>query len=341
MRVNWTRVGVIALAAVGVAALTLAWSARGQQRRNNESMKKTLMETFDMSNAIIDTDELLAPGVPKDGIPALTDPETAPAASAEFPGLTDRVVSVAIGDEAVAYPIKILNWHEAVNDTVGGVPIVVTYCPLCDSAAAADRRVTTKDGETLTLEFGISGFLYNSNMVMYDQTSMGIWSQVYLRAMTGPLAGTRLRTVPIRVEPFARFIAAHPTGRVMTTNTGHNRPYDRNPYAGYFADGERVFHDFHWRDDLPVKTLGAGVLAGDDAVFVTKAALEAHGGSMTVPTPRGDVAVTLTDAGFAFDAVPEGVDVMQVFWHSWSAFHPQTRIIAAPGEAKTDADGGE
>jgi len=313
-------------------ALALASAALGQGR-NNPAMKKTLMETFDMSNAIIDLDALLAPGVPKDGIPALKDPETTPAATAEFPELTDRVVTVVIGDEAVAYPIKILNWHEAVNATVGGVPIVVMYCPLCDSAAAADRRVTTKTGETITLEFGISGFLYNSNMVMYDQTSMGIWSQVYLRAMTGPLAGVRLHTIPIRVEPFAKFIATHAHGTVLTTNTGHDRPYSLNPYKDYFADGERVFHEFHWRTDLPLKTLGAGLLTDDEAVFITTQALEEHGGSMTVTTGRGPVTVTLTDAGFAFDDVADGVDVIQAFWHSWSAFHPETRIIAGDGEA--------
>ena len=312
------------------------------QARGNPDMKKHLMDVFDMSNPIINLDELLAPGVNKDGIPALTDPKKTPAASADFPSLTDRVISVVINDEAVAYPIKILNWHEAANDTVGGVPIVVMYCPLCDSAAVADRRVTTKDGKELTLEFGISGFLYDSNMVLYDQTSMGIWSQVYMRAMTGPLAGTRLKLLPMRVEPFAKFIAAHPNGEVLTKDTGYQRPYDRNPYEAYLKDSERVFQKFVWRHDLPPKVLGAGIADGDDAVFVTTAAVKAHGGTMKVKTKHGEVTVLRNDAGFAFEDVPAGVDVMQAFWHAWSAFHPKTRLIAAEGEAKSgdgDDDG--
>lgn len=308
------------------------------QNRGNEAMKQTLMETFDMSNAIIDVDDLLAPGVPKDGIPAITAPERQSALSADFPLMNGRVVTVSIGGEAVAYPINILNWHEAVNDVVGGVPIVVTYCPLCDSAAVADRRVTTPDGEEITLEFGISGFLYNSNMVMYDKTSNGIWSQVYMRAMTGPLAGTRLTHLPMRVEPFSAFSAAHPKGEVITRNTGHQRPYDRNPYQGYFDDKERVFHDFQWRSDLPLKTLGMGVEAAGETVFVTEQAVKEAGGALALPTKRGKVTIERTDAGLAASDAPEGVNVIQVFWHSWSAFHPKTRIVAGEGERAASND---
>ena len=326
-------------AAVGLAATLIGVGGVAPafaQDRNNAEMKETLMGIFDMSNAIIDVDALLAPGVPKDGIPSITDPEKVAASSADFPTMTGRVVSVTINGEAAAYPIQILNWHEAVNDTVGGVPIVVTYCPLCDSASVADRRITTKDGETLTLEFGISGFLYNSNMVMYDQTSMGIWSQVYNRAMTGPLAGTRLTTLPFRVESFAKFIASNPTGKVQTTNTGHNRAYDRNPYQNYFENAESVYHEFGWRDELPLKALGAGIMAGDEAIFVTVKAMEEAGGTMTVETALGEVTVVRTEAGVAFENVADGIEVMQTFWHSWSAFHPQTTYRAGAGEAKSE-----
>ena len=323
-----------------LSALTLlvASPAALAQSRNRPGMKKLLMNTFDMSNAIIDVDKLMAPGVPKDGIPALNNPEKTAAVSASFPTMDGRVISVEINGEAVAYPIGILNFHEAANDVVGGVPIVVMYCPLCDSAAVADRRVTTKDGKKMTLEFGISGFLYNSNMVMYDKASNGIWSQVYMRAMTGPIAGTRLTLLPMRVEPFSKFIAAHPNGKVLTTNTGYDRPYDRNPYQGYFDDPNAIFQQFGWRDDLPLKTLGAGIAAGDEAIFVTTAALDEHDGIMTIKTHLGDVTVEHTNAGIATVVDVQGVNIMQAYWHSWSAFHPKTRVVAGAGEVKTDQD---
>lgn len=319
------------------AMMTLALVAGAMaQGRGSGAMKETLLKTFDMSNAIIDVDELLAPGVAKDGIPALTNPERTNASSASYPEMDGRVVTVQINGEAVAYPIGILTWHEAVNDVVGGVPILVTYCPLCDSAAVADRRIMTEDGKDMTLDFGISGFLYNSNMVMYDKTSNGIWSQVYMRAMTGPIAGARLKLLPVRVEPFSKFIAMNPRGKVLTTNTGYTRSYDRNPYQRYFNDQTDSFHEFKWRDDLPIKTLGAGVLTGDDAVFVTVAAIDEHGGAIVVPTKNGDVMIERTTAGITANSPPEGVNVMQVFWHSWSAFYPKTAIMAAKGEGKSN-----
>jgi Protein of unknown function (DUF3179) len=329
---------VLSLAAI-VAVLP---SAPAQaQGRNNPKMKSKLLDTFDMSGAIIEIDDLLAPGVPKDGIPALTNPPRTGALGADYPSMTGRVITVEINGEAVAYPIQILNWHEAVNDTVGGVPIVVTYCPLCDSAAVARRTITTKDGKEETIEFGISGFLYNSNMVMYDKTSNGIWSQIYMRAMTGPLAGTHLSLFPVRVESFAKFQASHSKGQVLTTDTGYDRPYDRNPYESYMKDPKRVFHEFGYGSELGPKVLGAGILAGDEAVFISVDAIAEKGGSMTVKTKMGKVKIERTEAGIAATTVPDGVNVMQAFYHSWSAFHPQTSIIATKAEKKAAAEAAE
>jgi len=126
---------------------------------------------FDLRNLTIPMDQLLHGGPPKDGIPALTEPKTVRVARADFLLPDDRIVAVTKNDESRAYPIRLLNWHEIVNDTLGGVPIAVVYCPLCDSVTVVDRRM---DGAAL--EFGVSGMLYQSNVLMYDRTHNALWS---------------------------------------------------------------------------------------------------------------------------------------------------------------------
>lgn len=149
-----------------------------------------------MENLQIPRDQVLAGGPPKDGIPALTDPAVIEGARAERMQSADRVIGVSINGEHRAHPLDILAWHEIVNDTLGGTPIAITYCPLCDSAVAFER---TMEGQVL--EFGVSGLLYQSNVLMYDRSggAQSLWSQMAGRAVSGPFSGTRLPTVPVEL----------------------------------------------------------------------------------------------------------------------------------------------
>jgi len=294
------------------------------------NLRERLLEEYDLSNPKIDLSKVEAPGVWTDGIPPLTSPDRTAASGADYPDPDGRVVALEINGEAVAYPIGILNWHEIVNDQVGGEPVAVTYCPLCDSAAVARRTVQVDEDETLTFEFGVSGLLYNSNVVMYDRTHRGLWSQVAMKALTGPLAGTELDYLPVRVVEFQQFQKDHPGGQVLTRDTGHRRAYDRNPYTDYFEDPDRVFHEFEYDDRLPAKALGLGVLAENNAYFVPADAVSERGGSYTLETPKGEVVIRATDAGMQVESAPAGVNTIQTFYHSWAAFHPKTRI--RPGE---------
>ena len=161
----------------------------------------------------------------------------------------DRVIMVEIDGEVLAAPFKILNYHEVVNDRVGGEPVAATYCPLCDSATVISREVT-HDGKTQTLEFGVSGALYNSNVLMYDRTHKGLWSQLAMKAVTGPMAGTQLDHLPVRVLPWSAFLAEYPEARVVSRETGHQRPYERSAYQRYFSDDAlMVGRPFVWRRD--------------------------------------------------------------------------------------------
>jgi hypothetical protein len=203
---------------------------------------ETIKGGFDITNALIPRDEILSGGPSKDAIPALTDPKAISADVADYLRPTDMVVGVSFGDEARAYPLRILVWHENVNDTVGGVPIAVSYCPLCRSALAFDRRV----GGT-TRKFGISGLLWNSNVLLYDRqeddSQESLWSQVHMRAVTGPAAreGLRLKLLPSQLTSWREWLERHPDTNALSKRTGHLRNYNVSPYSQYFSNDRLMF----------------------------------------------------------------------------------------------------
>ena len=173
--------------------------------------------------------EILSGGPSKDGIPALSHPAFVPVGDvAQRIAAREPVITVAFGGvPARAYPVRYLTWHEIVNDTVGSVPIAVTFCPLCNSAITFDRR--TPAG---TLSFGVSGKLRHSDMVMYDHQTESWWQQATGTAIVGDLTGTELTALPSWMESWAEFRAAHPGGLVMV-EPAYPRSYGRNPYRGY------------------------------------------------------------------------------------------------------------
>lgn len=190
---------------------------------------------FDTNTAkrTIDLDELQLGGPPKDGIPALDAPRfvTAEAASR---WLADRepVILLRLEGEAKVYPLQILTWHEIVNDSLAGVPIAVTFCPLCYSAVALDRRIEGDDGPQ-TLSLGVSGLLRFSDMVMYDRQTETLWQQYTGEAIVGDLVGTALEVLPAQIVSFAQAREAAPDAPVLSRDTGYTRDYGRNPYVGY------------------------------------------------------------------------------------------------------------
>jgi hypothetical protein len=196
----------------------------------------------DWDQHTIPLEELWSGGVPRDGIPALTDPEleSVEQAASWLPD-TEPVIALEIEGEAHAYPLRILVWHEIVNDTVGGTPAVVAFCPLCNASVAFDRRV---NGEVF--EFGVSGLLRNSDMVMYDRTTESLWQQFTGEGIVGEMAGEQLTFLPASVVSFAQFSDAFPDGQVLSQETGYLRLYGENPYPFYDSDEE----PFLFRGDL-------------------------------------------------------------------------------------------
>ena len=186
--------------------------------------------------SLIPLDEIISGGPPPDGIPAIDRPTFQAAEAVTWLEGNEPVVAFERGGDARAYPIQILTYHEIVNDVVGGEPVAVTFCPLCNSAVAFSRRV----GESV-LDFGTSGRLYKSDLVMYDRQTKSLWPQIEGRAVVGPLIGSRLEVLPASMVSWNDWRAAHPDGQVLSKDTGFSRPYGENPYVGYDGEGNSPF----------------------------------------------------------------------------------------------------
>ena len=183
----------------------------------------------DFERRTIDWSEIMSGGPPRDGIPAVDEPRYATAAEAgEWLDPDEPVIAVELGGEARAYPLQILIWHEIANDVLAGAPIAVTFCPLCNSAIVFDRRL---DGEVL--DFGTTGRLRMSDLVMYDRQTETWWQQLTGEGLIGEHAGRTLMRLPARIVAWNDFRTAFPSGRVLSRETGHTRAYGSNPYAGY------------------------------------------------------------------------------------------------------------
>ncbi|MFB5598306.1 MAG: DUF3179 domain-containing protein, partial [Nitrosopumilaceae archaeon] len=185
---------------------------------------------------LISLDKIKGGGPPKDGIPSIDDPKFVDAIDADFVSDTHTVIGLEINGESKAYPLFILVWHEIVNDKVGGTPVSVTYCPLCYTNQVFERIIDGKE-----VEFGTSGKLYNSNLVMYDRLTDSYWSQALGKAITGELTGQELKIIPFDVITWGDWKTIHPDSKILTTETGHLRAYGVDPYGDYYTDPRIIF----------------------------------------------------------------------------------------------------
>ncbi|MEN8238391.1 MAG: DUF3179 domain-containing protein [Actinomycetota bacterium] len=246
-----------------------------------------LRDVFDDAfvEPLIDPRDLLIGGPPPDGIPSIDAPIFLDVAEhLEILPPTEPVIALEINGDARAYPVRALVWHEIVNDTVGGVPVVITYCPLCNSAAAFDRRVA---GAPTT--FGTSGMLYHSALVMYDRATESLWTHFDGTSVIGLLTGVVLEEYPSPLLAWSDFRAAYPTGAVLDwTRTGVSRDYGRNPYAGY-DDPDSSPDLFRGNIDGRAAAMRrvVGIAVGDEAIAYPLDLLMGRSGSVTPVTVGG------------------------------------------------------
>lgn len=284
---------------------------------------------FDLRGLSIPEGEIRSGGPPKDGIPAISEPQFLDAGTAKTVRPDERVIGVAVGDEARAYPLRILTRHEVVNDRIGERSLAVSYCPLCDSSFVFDRRISGRE-----IEFGVSGLLYNSNVLMYDRNRggrEGLWSQLRSAAVSGEHADQLLRTLPFEVTTWADWMSRHPQTKVLSQQTGLRINYEVDPYAMYFRMPRLMFPTVPQAptDRFPLKTpvLGVWNSAGSRAYPLP---VFGEGPSATIAQTLGESSFTVVyDATAKSLRITEAtgeLDFTYAFWFAWYAFHPETEI---------------
>ncbi len=216
---------------------------------------------------LIPRNEVRDGGPGKDGIPALTDPAFTGMGSAAYMTDEDLVVLARVGDEVRVYPHRILNWHEIVNDVIGGEHITVSYCPLTGSAIGLNRELNINGTPTVTT-FGVSGLLYNNNLILYDRATDSYWSQMRNQCVSGALTGTRPENIPLLETSFRTARALFPEARILSDNTGvyGSSQYAIYPYGDYRTNDNFLLFDVKPDDNrLPRKERVLGVVVGDAA----------------------------------------------------------------------------
>jgi hypothetical protein len=333
----------VAAGLLSLAVLVLALRAPRSRPSQQGDGRTVASYGFDLSTCLVPGARIAASGMDRDGLPALDDPDMLSTQEVEqknhqgrgkFLLDGDRVIGVTLAGEARAYPLRLMRWHEVVNDTVGGVPVVVTYNPLCDAVVVAKRTTDTE-----VLRFGISGLLFNSNLLLYDRRDgdvvPSLWSQLQARAISGPHAvgQHRLELLPASLCTWGEWRADHPHSRVLAPLERMNQLYNRDPYHSYFGSDVLRFpvDPLPPTGELALKDRVVVVNVGDDeAVFALPRLARAVGETAgAYDTVVGDAPIRIDFAVHPGVATVTRLDDLgsppvtrYAFWFAWYATHP-------------------
>jgi hypothetical protein len=285
-----------------------------------------LRETFgfDTSTTRSVALEDLHQGCPaRDCIPSIDSPKYVPAERATHVGDDDRVIAISLNGDKRAYPARILDRHEIVNDTIGGRPVAITWCPLCGSAVGIEREL---DGEVT--EFGVSGVLYNSDLVFYDRASNTLWDQIEAKGIVGPRTGETLTLVPLTMTTWSRWQKAHPDTLVLSADTGFDFDYSLDRYARYRNSSGLMFPVSTEDDRIHPKSVVFGFIVDGKAVAYTQSLLD-NEQNHTHETYGRKLTVAMDDAGSVTLRDDHGNQYVatRLFWFAWYTFHPDTELI--------------
>ena len=327
--------------------------AAGQQSNSGQEVKH-----------IVPLDQIVSGGPPPDGIPSIDNPKFLSVADAnKFLKDSDLVLGITINGQTKAYPLLILVWHEIVNDKVGGVPVAVTYCPLCFTTQVFNRTISGN-----VVEFGTSGKLYNNNLVMYDRLSGSLWSQALGEGIVGTHAGESLKRFPFDLAYWKDWKQLYPNSVVLSTDTGFTRPYGVDPYGDYYTSDQLFFPISNLDKRLGLKEMVVGLdnegqykayvlnqiesskiindKVGNKSIvlfslyprmirayspIINSKALDFQYNASTNKIIDKQTGSEWNFDGLAVNGQLKGKQLTRLpfdegFWFSWSAFHPQTRI---------------
>jgi len=315
---------------VGVAFLIIKYPISTER---SEELQKflagpppTVEITKDYEGAKVDPVKLLRGCPTKDCIPSIDEPEFETLAEAEgWLNDEDRVFGLVYKGVERAYPQRILNWHEIVNDEVAGDPVAISFCPLCGTAVAFIREVDGKEAQ-----FGVSGYLYNSDLIMYDRIEGNLWQQITLEAIIGPAARRDefLQWVGVTTTDWGIWKAQHPNTQVLSKPSNFKRDYDRYPYGSYEENSEVRFGAENADKRLHPKDVVYGVIVGESAKAYPLTKLELQptiqdviGTTAVAVSYTQDGALTVTDK-----LTQEKYVVQRSFWFAWVVFNPGTDL---------------
>jgi hypothetical protein len=280
----------------------------------------------------IDPSKLVGGGPPKDGIPSIDSPKFETAKEAwSWLKSDDIVFGLVLSGESRAYPQKVLVWHEIVNDTVGDDPILVTYCPLCQTSIGFERKV---DG--VPVEFGVSGKLFNSNLVMYNRTNdkiktESLWTQIGGEAIVGDFTGKKLKKITLDTVTWKDWVEKHPETKALSRDTGFARNYDSDPYGDYYTQSGVIAPLENEDDRLFEKAIVFGIeLNGKTKAYPEEELKknpefeDSFAGKSLKITRSSDGSVRIKNLTDNKEIIPE-----IGFWFSWAAFHPDTELYSA------------
>jgi hypothetical protein len=280
---------------------------------------------FDLANSMVPAGQIMQGGPPKDGIPAIDQPKFIKAKEVSFFKGSERVLGVARNGVAKAYPVRILNWHEIVNDKFGDERIAVTFCPLCGTGMAYLSQAAGKQ-----LSFGVSGLLYNSDVLLFDRQTNSLWSQILSKAINGPLMGTRLETIPISHTTWADWKKRHPDTLMLSTDTGFDRDYGRDPYAGYTENPKILFPVSGQSTRYHPKEQVIGVEVNGKFKAYPFVELGKTEGTVSDTIAGKKISVRFDPehrTGTVYDAAGKEMPSVIAFWFAWFAFHAETEVF--------------
>ncbi len=309
----------LVLAPLTLAPFSLAYSATAKTKNG-----------FNLDNASIPVREIHSGGPSKDGIPAINQPKFTPISHAAFMHDEDRLLGLVINGEARAYPIKILDHHELVNDVIDDQHFVVSYCPLCGTGMVFSSNI----GKGNWLIFGVSGLLYNSDVLLYDRNTDSLWSQIMKQSVAGKLKGAKLLQLPALHTTFADWIEKYPDSKILSTETGFRRNYQQSPYKGYerskrlwFQVSHKAPRKYHPKEQV----LGVEIKGGFKAYPFVE--LEKQNAAFFTDEVGGEKITVFWNEESRTAHIESENELLAStigFWFAWYTFHPETEIFTAP-----------
>ena len=283
------------------------------------------MNGFDLDDPLVAEDQIKRGGPPRDGIPSIDKPKFVSAADVDYLKADDRVLGLLINKEVRAYPIAILNWHEIVNDEFAGQAVIISYCPLCGTGMAFSPEPPVR-------EFGVSGLLYNSDVLLYDRETESLWSQILAKAINGPQKGKSLKPLPLTHTSWQDWQTQHPDSLVLSTNTGYTRDYSKSPYGGYEKRNEIFFPVSASDQRFHNKEWVLGVNIGESFKAYPFSELEKTT-SPVIDSISGHRVEVFFDrensSASARDEQGREMPTLMAYWFAWYAFHPDTEVFQA------------